>query len=255
MGGDDSFEDATSRDELLSHVARYRWMHTIDLGNGRQTPGQWGPPPSFLVRALDDIDFRGKKVLDIGCWDGLWSFEAERRGAAEVYATDFVRHRPHRGQPTFRLAQKILGSKARYIPDLSVYDVERLGIRDFDVVLFCGVYYHLKHPLLALTRLRRVIRDGGLILVEGETIPSDRNIAEFYYHESYKNDVSNWWIPSIRCLREWVECSFFRIRHESSPDEPPKTRHAILAEAVRRTDPNYAFPDDDLSAFDLNTYP
>ncbi len=244
-----------SREELLRLVPNYSWVHSIDLGGGVCTPGQWGPPPEFLRKAMDDIDFQGKTVLDIGCWDGLWSFEAERRGAAEVLATDYVRHRNNRDHPTFRLAHKILGSRVRYFPDLNVYDVPRLDRRDIDVILFCGVYYHLKHPLLALARLRQVAREGALILVEGETLPSAENGAQFHYHEAYKNDVSNWWIPSIRCLREWVECSFFRIRHEYTPGPGPQTRHAILAEAVRRNDPNYAFPDEELSDFDLNTYP
>ncbi len=250
----DELAGVEDREALLRLVPGFAWVHTIDLGDGVFTPGRWGPPPEFLVRAFDAIDFRGKKVLDIGCWDGLWSFEAERRGAAEVVATDYVVHRHHREQPTFRLAGKLLGSRARYVPDLSVYDVERLGLRDFDVVLFCGVYYHLKHPLLALGRLRKVLREGGLILVEGETIPSAENTAAFYYHEEYKRDVSNWWVPTIRTLREWVQCSFFRVRSEFAPDGPAPSRHAIVAEAVRAADPNYAFPDEELAEFDLNDY-
>lgn len=248
------FAGIPDREALLRRIPTLEWIHTINLGGGVFTPGRWGPPPEFLVRAFDAIDFGGKRVLDIGCWDGLWSFEAERRGAAEVVATDYVRHRQNRDQPTFRLAHQILGSRVRYEPDLSVYDVERLGIRDFDIVIFCGVYYHLKHPLLALGRLRRVLREGGLILVEGETIPSSENTAAFYYHEEYKQDVSNWWIPSIRTLREWVQCSYFRVHSEFAPDVPGPTRHAIVAEAVRAADRNYAFPDEELAEFDLNVY-
>lgn len=246
--------DGLDREALLGRVGELEWVHAIDLGGGVTTPGRWGPPPEFLLRAFDDIDFRGKTVLDIGCWDGLWSFEAERRGAAVVYATDYVRHRHHGEQPTFELARRLLGSRARHVPDLSVYDVERLGVRDFDVVLFCGVYYHLKHPLLALSRLRRVTREGGLILVEGETTPSAENGAAFYYHEAYKDDASNWWVPTIRTLREWVQCSFFRVRSEHAPAGPAPTRHALVAEAVRGEDPNYAYPDEDLGEFDLNQY-
>jgi tRNA (mo5U34)-methyltransferase len=248
------FDHIQSREELLQLVPNYRWVHAIDLGRGVLTPGEWGPPPRFLLDALDDINFRGKKVLDIGCWDGVWSFEAEKRGAAEVFATDYLPHRGNQGQRTFQLAHRILESRVKYFPDLSVYDVARLGISDFDVILFCGVYYHLKHPLLALARLRRVVREGGLIIVEGETIPSAENIAQFHYHEHYKNDESNWWIPTIRCLREWIECSFFTIAREYSPDTGPQTRHAIAAVAVRRTDPNYAYADEELRDFDLNRY-
>src|SRR3954467_981696 len=129
----------TSHSDLLERVQALSWVHAIDLGNGIVTPGMWGLPSATIMRAFNTIDFRGKKVLDIGCWDGLWSFEAERRGAAEVWATDLVAHRHGDGQATFRLAHALLGSRARYVPDLSVYDVARLGVRDFDVVLFCGV--------------------------------------------------------------------------------------------------------------------
>src|SRR6266496_2065088 len=85
---------------LRERVHSLDWVHTIDLGQGLVTPGAW--PPSPLIRkAFDSLDFVGKRVLDVGCWDGLWSFEAERRGAGEVYATDCVSQRPHREQPTF----------------------------------------------------------------------------------------------------------------------------------------------------------
>src|SRR5262245_19550631 len=96
-GGDMGFWSrgaaTATRDDLRRRVAALKWVHSIDLGGGVVTPGAWGPPAPQIVRALDSIDFRGRRVLDIGCWDGLWSFEAERRGAAEVYATDFVPHR------------------------------------------------------------------------------------------------------------------------------------------------------------------
>lgn len=240
-----------SREELIPKVQELEWVHTIDLGNGVQTPGRWGPAPRFLVDALDSVDFQGKTVLDIGCWDGLWSFEAERRGAAEVIATDLVRHRNHPEQPTFELAHAILGSHVRYEPNVSVYDVARLGRTDFDIVLFFGVYYHLKHPLLALSRLRQVLREGGRLLIEGEVVPTHENVARFFYQEAYKNDVSNWWVPSIRCLREWVECSAFRIERESTPISwgGPADRHAITAVAIRGHDPLYAYPDEELAAF------
>src|SRR5438105_10452129 len=96
--------DATA--SLAAQIQSLDWVHSIDLGGGLVTPGAW--PPSPLIRAaFNAVDFAGKKVLDVGCWDGLWSFEAERRGAAQVYATDCASQRPHREQPTFALAQQI----------------------------------------------------------------------------------------------------------------------------------------------------
>jgi tRNA (mo5U34)-methyltransferase len=256
---------------VQDQVRALQWTHTIDLGGGIVTPGRW--PPSVLVRkALEGIDFRGKKVLDIGCWDGLWSFEAERRGAAKVYATDYTAHRPLRESGTFCLAHRILGSQARYEPNLSVYDVERLGVTDFDIVLFLGVYYHLKDPLLALARLRRVMRPGAILVVEGEVIDDDRaNYARFYYHQRYRGDESNWWIPTVACLREWVECSCFAIDSLYNAVRDPlsggraealkklitrrvrrrggRSRCILTARAVCREDPNYCFPDEHLAPF------
>jgi tRNA (mo5U34)-methyltransferase len=154
-------KSAKELDVLLGRVHQLKWVHRIDLGHGLVTPGLWNTHP-IIARAFDEIDFRGAKVLDIGCWDGLWSFEAEKRGAALVHAVDLVSQRDFSGQPTFRLASQILGSRVKYSPNLSVYDVEKLGVRDFDVVIYAGVYYHLKDPLRSLAALRRVMRGGGV---------------------------------------------------------------------------------------------
>ncbi len=257
---------------LSERIQALNWVHTIDLGHGLVTPGAW-PPSRLILKALDELDFRGKKVLDIGCWDGLWSFEAERRGAAAVYATDSISQRPHCEQPTFALAHQILESRVRYYPDLSVYRVPELGVRDFDVVLFCGVYYHLKDPLLALARLRQVMKDGAVLIVEGEVVHKrSRNAAEFFYRDDYHGDRSTWWIPTIRCLREWIQCSYFEIEAEFNVADkvlpsgiraaaravlkrvlrlkPRYSRCLFIARAVRRRDELYPYEDDELGQFD-----
>lgn len=268
-----------SLEDLRRQVNVLNWVHSIDLGNGIVTPGQWGGHNRCIWQAFDQIDFRGKKVLDIGCWDGLWSFEAEKRGASEIYATDLILQRHFQDQPTFKLAHHALHSKARYFPDVSVFDVkERLGVTDFDIVIFCGVYYHLKNPLLALAKLRSVMREGGHIIVEGEVFNNwDAPMARFYYLEHFVKDRTNWWVPNISCLKEWVACSFFEIVGEynnRSPEAPSRlgaakqvvnrilgrpeplitSRYSIVAKAVCRADHGYAVPDNDLIPFDLNRY-
>jgi len=237
------------------------WIHTIDLGGGVVTPGAWTPEDQAgTLGALEQIDFRSKKVLDVGCLDGLWSFEAERRGAAEVYATDLVSQVTPNREPYFRLAHELLGSRARYVPDLSAFDVARLGVRDFDVVLYLGVYYHLRDPLLSFARLRQVMRTGAVLLVEGQVIDAPEAYARFFYREHYLGDRSNWWIPTIPCLREWVESSFFEIEEEyrqtyfDMPLVEQTGRVVLRARAVERTDPNIAFPERELERFDLNRY-
>ena len=207
---------AVTDDSVVQQIQAVDWIHTIDLGNGVITPGVW-PPSPLILRALESVDFTDKKVLDIGCLDGLWSFEAEKRGAREVYATDLATQRPYRDRPAIELARRILNSRIKYFPDVSVYDVAELGVRDFDIVLFCGVYYHLKNPLLALSKLRGVLKTGGLLITEGEVVGDERrSYARFYYHRHYQQDRSNWWVPTVACLREWIECNFFRCRQEYS---------------------------------------
>jgi tRNA (mo5U34)-methyltransferase len=226
-----------SREELIAWVKSLKWAHQIDLGEGVITPGEWGSHNPSLWKAVEDIDFRAKQVLDVGCWDGLWSFEAERRGAAEVYATDLMSQQSFR-LPTFELAREALKSRVHYDPNLSVYDIERLGIHDFDMVIFAGVYHHLKDPLRALARLRRVMKEGGLIIVEGAVIDAelpwpglsgrlrrllpdqrpaakgDDCYARFYYRNTYAGDDSNWWVPTVPCLLQWVECNFFAVEKQ-----------------------------------------
>jgi tRNA (mo5U34)-methyltransferase len=266
----------STRDALLEEVARQEWLYSVDLGGGVITPGRFGPPNPQILEAFGQIEFRDKHVLDVGCFEGQWSFEAEKRGAAAVLATDYLvgdpRARPsERGikeLPTFRLAHTILGSRVEYRPDVSVYDVTRLERRDFDIVVFCGVYYHLKHPLLALSRLREVIREGGTLIVEGPVIHGSREpYARFFYRDLLADDRSNWWVPTLSCLLEWIECSYFEIERVSDPtpqevrlvraaEGPGRSRkerivrHTVLARAVTRKDPRYVLPDEDLERFD-----
>ena len=257
------------RTALQEKVKEIDWMHTIDLGNGIVTPGKWPVNPR-IVAAFDQIDFRGKKVLDVGTCNGLWSFEAERRGASEIHSIDYLTLVNYWCTPGYKLAHEALKSKAIYNPDLSVYEVDALGSRDFDVVIFCGVYYHLKSPLLALAKLRKVLKTGGVIVIEGPVIVDERCYAQFLYRDAVP-DRSNWWVPTRRCLSEWIECSFFEeIAEFTGPDPFSLTsigyrakkalkrllnrdtfynrRTVIVAKSIARSDP-LSGPDPDLLPF------
>jgi len=251
------------------------WVHSIDLGNGVITPGKWGLPNPLILQVFDEIDFKGKKVLDIGCWDGLWSFEAEKRGAVQVYATDDISQRSFQNERPFLVAKEMLNSKVEYFPHTPVENVGNLPSPQFDIVLFLGVAYHLRDPLRALSILRNVTRSGGIIVVESAVYYEFRNsFANFFYTNSFHGDFSNWWIPTVRCLEEWVEACYFRKKRTYFylKDTRAKMiwllkaatwrffpgrfsgRAVVVAEAFKGKDPRWVFPDAIFKEFDENDY-
>src|SRR5882672_3671420 len=155
-------------DQLLqSRADALRWYHTIDLGQGVVTRGVDDTP--LRLACLDlPASLSGLSVLDVGAWDGFFSLEAERRGAARVVAADHyawhgVGWGTGAGKAGFQLAREARASRVED-EDIDVMDLspERVGM--FDVVLFLGVLYHLPHPLLALERVASVT--GGVLILE-----------------------------------------------------------------------------------------
>lgn len=194
------------------------WWHSIDLGDGRVTPG---------VHTLEELqdnyrrfqlpgDLRGKRVLDIGCWDGFYSFEAERTGA-EVVAIDSWR------PDNFFKARAALGSRVEF-RELSVYEVTRKLLGEFDIVLLLGVLYHLRHPLLALERVCEVTSQTAVIEshVIDSIFPTDHPIMEFYEEDELGGQYDNWWGPNRDCLRRMLRAAGF-ARSEVLRADPART--------------------------------
>ena len=209
------------QDALVEKINSIEWYHTIELAKGVFTPGRFDPRP-MLGELSFPADLSGKSVLDIGAYDGFFTFEAERRGAARVVAMD--RHPAiHKG---FAIAHEALSSNAEYVQG-SVYDLSPETHGTFDVVIFFGVLYHLRHPILALDRIHSVCRDYALVesavldewfVHEGKAQPLERidailkqsAVMQFYPGDELNADWSNWWAPNIECLRLMLETSGFR---------------------------------------------
>ena len=200
---------------VREEVAKHRWWHKIDLGNGIVTPAARGGGASDMIPLLKLPDLRGKSVLDVGAWDGALSFHAERMGAT-VTALDMAR------PPTFDLASRVLNSTVRYVEgDITTLDPEMLG--QFDVVLCLGVIYHVPSPLEVLETVAAMTRE--LLIVETDTAKnvSPNPMAVFVMRpEQYATDknkyVPNYWLPNSACCQAMLQvCGFNRVEQVYGP--------------------------------------
>ena len=186
--------------ELQRQVDAIDWYHTIDLGGGVVTRGADNTPRKLRrLRLPERLD--GKTVLDIGAWDGFFSFEAERRGASRVLATDsFVwSGQTWADKRGFDLARRQLGSRV----EERLIDVMELGpeaVGTFDVVFFLGVLYHLKHPLLALEHVASVTRELAIIETVVDLLSVRRPAIAFYAGDELARDPTNWCAPNPAAL-------------------------------------------------------
>ena len=222
------------------------WYHSIELAPGVVTPGR--APIEALeneLRSLRLPDLRGKSVLDIGAYDGFFSFAAERLGASRVtsldhyvwsadmceYMKDWRESRrtgaplppPHEsrhwrpdelpGRRPFDAARALLHSRVEpIVGDFMTMDLTSLG--RFDVVLFLGVLYHLEDPVGAMRRVARVTAPGGLAVIETAATEilglRDAAFCEFFPGKELNNDPSNWWAPNSKALEGLCRAAGFR---------------------------------------------
>ena len=162
--------------QVRSWMARYNFYHTIQVTDTIQTPG-WGaiiPVVGQTLEALRELDLRGKRVLDVGCRDGLCCFEAEKLGAAEVIGID---NDLSPGAVEFLIP--FLKSRVR-MHGLNVYDLTPQRFGTFDVVICSGVLYHLRYPFWGLKRVKDVLRDDGVLVLETATLVDDNRHALLY---------------------------------------------------------------------------
>jgi tRNA (mo5U34)-methyltransferase len=171
------------------------WFHRIDLGDGRTTPGV-DQTPEKLAQVRLPRDLKGWSVLDIGAWDGFFSFEAERRGASRVVALDGGVWRVESiGKRGFLYARNALNSRVEDV-ELEVLDIAPETVGVFDLVLFLGVLYHLPHPLLALQRIASVTRTQLILETHVDVLESDRPLIAYYPGDECAGDQTNWCGPN-----------------------------------------------------------
>jgi tRNA (mo5U34)-methyltransferase len=224
-----------SPDRLRREIAALGpWFHNINLGGVQTAPHHFlGDYPAVKWRRFADAlpeDLTGKTVLDIGCNGGFYSLEMKRRGAARVLGIDHDEDYLKQA----RFAAGVTGLDIEFV-QLSVYDVGALGER-FDLVLFLGVLYHLRHPLLALDLIREHVV-GDLFVCQSmqrgdpgeEPFKEDYPFAETaifelptwprlsFIEHRYSGDETNWWVPNRACTKAMLRSAGFVI--DSNPEE------------------------------------
>ena len=210
------------------------WFHNLRLRGVQTAPDHFlGDYPEIKFarfRHAIPEDLTGKSVLDIGCNAGFYSLEMKRRGAAEVLGIDTDEH--YLQQARFAAEIEEVDVEFRR---MAVWDIASLG-RKFDLVIFMGVLYHLRHPLLALDLIHEhVAKDlllfqsmqrgsRDIILVDsdydfnaGAPFDSPGYPKLHFIEHRYAHDETNWWIPNRACVEAMLRSSGFSI--EAQPEE------------------------------------
>ena len=233
-------------DDLQTEADKIAWFHSIDLGGGVTTRGI-----AQAITAEELPDFAGRTTLDIGAWDGKYSFLAERMGASRVVAldhyawgvdmaargqywdecraagvlpdhskdlTEFWRENLP-GQAGFKFAKQALRSSVEpLVGDFMTMDLASVG--SFDVVLYLGVLYHMKEPLTALERVRQVTNEIAVIETQALWLEGlePRPLLDFFAGDDVARDFGNWYVPTIEALHAMCKgAGFTSVRTAVGP--------------------------------------
>lgn len=256
-----------SAEEVKQKIAsRPFWYHRIIIPPGVETPGMNDCAETLNYLTLPK-DMSGMRVLDIGAAEGFFTYECERRGAAEVIAVDY--NPPE--LTGFAMVRELMNSKATHRVD-SIYNLRPRDYGTFDVILFLGILYHLPDPVLALSIVRDLCKPSAFLFMETQTcenqlmtpdgklvdIPADVKakinavplMQYFVGNKLNPVDYTNFWGPNIACVREMLRDTCFTVTsHETNrknwnrtvfncrvvePDETIRKRDRMLRHAHGR---------------------
>ena len=223
-----------TRDGILRLVASKPWFHRYKLVDDIITPGLYNVDAHLWVeQTFPGLNLSGKRVLEIGTWDGPYAFALGAKGAI-VEAADI--QDPDR--TGFNVAKKVLNSDIPVHAYKRVQRREALSSRVVRLHSVLGVFYHLKYPVLALEGLARLLRDDGRLYFEGECLLNYASRADgrtpnwlerftlkslahsqypvsLYYSGKFKDDDSNWHVPNLACLNEWMKTAGLDIQSQT----------------------------------------
>ena len=226
------------------------WYHSFEVLPGLWTPGEHRTDSASILNSRFNLpeDLTGMTALDIGALDGPHSFELERRGA-KVTSLD-IQSPDVSGYGT---ARKVRGSENTYIQGSVYHLVELLKGQTFDIILFFGVWYHLKNPVLAFEQIAGVMTTNSLLCFEGEVLKNyaeNHDETEFqdfelisrmadsdlpislYYSGRFKKSMYNWFIPNRACVNAWIETAGLQMKGHGFWDKHPNQR--LYGTAIKR---------------------
>jgi tRNA (mo5U34)-methyltransferase len=243
-----------SREQIRARAAALgEWFHNIDLDGVPTAPNHFlNDYPNVKWRRFSHAipaDLSGKSVLDIGCNAGFYSIEMKRRGAERVLGIDFDERYLEQARFAAEVKQQDIEFRL-----LSVYDLAQLGER-FDVILFMGVLYHLRHPLLALDLIHEHAARDLLIFQSmqrgSDQVAAVRSDYDFFEQDhfnsrgypklhfiehSYAADWTNWWVPNAACSAAMLRSAGFEIL------EHPENEVFICRRVERPTEIGAVYP-------------
>jgi tRNA (mo5U34)-methyltransferase len=245
--------DSPPDPKVLEAIRHYRWFQSFEVVPGVMSPGMFPiRPGQFLDEIGVPDDLAGSHTLDIGCMEGAIAFELERRGAASC-AMDI--QDPE--DIAFNLVKRLRGSEVIYRRG-SVYEVEAIFPKQcFDLIVYKGVYYHLKNPIGALEAIASVTGAGGRLIITGECLISFavdldgrtydpaliRRIAESdvpltlsYAGAIPGHSSSTWFVPNVACIRSWLSATGWELERyvlHDAPDARPRPGQRFVGMARR----------------------
>ena len=222
--------------DYKNKVASMQWFHAIDFGDfGSSGRFRKGMPQNITLygafEMLRAMDLNGASVLDLGTVDGIVAFGAKKLGARQVVATDT------HDRESFRLAREILGyteNDISYMPSIQVKDLPiSYEPKSFDVIICAGIFYHMLHPMQAFTDSRKVLGDGGYLILETPFEDSREEAVLIFSGVEHKvNEPYSYFIPTKSALTGMANLAGFKLvatRMLSSPK-----RITLLLKAVSR---------------------
>ena len=217
----------------LTKSKTHKFWHKVKLNDGTYTDGWKNIETSMENHLFNDLNFVGKSVLDTGCWDGAYSFEAEKRGASRVISFDRTICVDSRwgGTDGYKFLHNHFNSKCEFVEG-NIYHLKNFFDNcEFDIVLCYGVLYHMSDPLLAIQNLFSVCRET--IAFEGIFTSTDEPKLDLLIPSFDPDcDQSVIYSPSIGWMNELSKLAGFSLRKIYNKDDSKRKRNAMIYDRI-----------------------